>query len=149
MGDSMNKCIASLILFFIVGSAQAEPIKNLEVFEGQVQQCIKGKSPDVCLNKLLPSRFPPGNEGIEKSINQVSSLLVQWLGEDKIYAVHPVKKIKTGDIFERRIYAIEGANKGFMILDSSYLKIQGELYLFAFNLSSKEETVDAVFKDKL
>lgn len=145
----MKKCLATLIVLAASMTCYAEPIDNLNEFQGKIEKCLKGGEPESCLNKLLSAHIPPGNENMEKSLSQVSSVFVKWLNGDKVYAVHPIKATKVGGLLERRIYAIEAQHGGFMVLDSSYLRIKGDLYLYSFNLSSTSEKIDAMFEDRL
>jgi hypothetical protein len=138
--------ITGLTLPAVVG---AQPINDIEEFQSRIDKCIKGASADVCLNKLLPQHYPPGNEEMLKTIPQVTSMLVKWLDGDKVYAIHPIKNTKVGSLHERRIHVIEGDKGGFMVLETSYVRLHGNLYLLKFNLSSTKETIDALFKDKL
>jgi hypothetical protein len=130
-------------------AAYSQPINDIDEFQSTVDKCIKGTSPDVCLNKLLPQYYPPGNEGMLKTIPQVSSLLVKWLNGDTVYAIHPIKTVKVGNLHERRIHVIEGNEGGFMVLETAYIRLRGNLYLRKFNLSSTDETVRDLFNDKL
>ena len=129
------------------GLVHAQPINDLDEFHGKIEKCIKGDKPDACLNKLLPQRFPPGNEQMLKKISQVTSLLLKWLGDDKVYAIHPIKTTKAGNLHERRVFVIEADKGGFMVLDTAYLRLHGDLYLFNFNLSSRKEKIEALFED--
>lgn len=145
----MLKYLLLVAVLAVSGAAYAQPINDIDEFQTSIDKCIKGVSTDTCLNKLLPPHFPPGNEEMLKTIPQVTSLLVKWLDGDKVYAVHPIKKTKVGDLYEQRIYVIEGDKGGLMVLDTSYIKLHGSLYLLKFNLSSTKETIDALLKDKL
>jgi hypothetical protein len=108
-----------------------------------------GKSTDTCLNKFLPSFVPPGNDAMAQQLPQVVSLLVQWLGDSSVYAIHPVKTKMVGDIMDIRIYAIESSSTGFMVLQVKYLKILGKSYLFGFNLSSTDEAINTLLSGNL
>lgn len=145
----MLKYLLFMAALTVSVATYAQPINDIEAFQSQVDKCIKGVSPDACLNKLLPQHYPPGNEEMIKTIPQVTSLLVKWLGNDKVFAVHPIKNTKVGNLVERRIYAIEGYKGGFMVLDTSYIRLRGNLYLMKFNLSSTDEKVNAMLNDKL
>ena len=127
----------------------SQPINDIDEFQSKIDKCIKGGSSDVCLNKLLPQHFPPGNEEMLKSVPQLSSLLVKWLNGDTVYAVHPIKSVKVGNLHERRINVIEADKGGFMVLDTTYIRLRGNLYLLKFNLSSTDETIRALLNDKL
>jgi hypothetical protein len=136
-------------LLVLSGVVLAQPINDLDEFQIKIEKCIKGDAPDVCLNKLITTHFLPGNEKMLKTIDQVTSLLVKWLQGDKVYAVHPVKNTKVGNLHERRVYVIEADKGNFMILDTAYLRLHGDLYLFNFNLSSRKEKIEALFKGTL
>lgn len=145
----MMKYFVVVFLLAASVSVRAEPIKNINEFQSKIEKCVKGGEPESCMNNLLAAHIPPGNEGMIKSLEQVSSLFAKWLGKDKVYAVHPIKITKVGNLLERRIHAIEAEQGGFMVIDASYLRLRGELYLYSFNLSSTEEKIDAMFNDKL
>jgi hypothetical protein len=143
------KNILLIVFVSVSGLVHAQPINDLDEFQAKIEKCITGSTPDTCLNKLLPSRFPPGNEQMLKTIGQVTSLLVKWLGDDKVYAIHPIKTTKAGNLHERRVFVIEADKGAFMVLDTAYLRFHGELYLFNFNLSSRKEKIEALFEGKL
>ncbi len=139
--------LSSLLLF--AKTAFAEPIKNVDEFQTKVEQCIKGKKPDECLNTLLIKHLPPGNEAMAQQLPNITGLLVKWLGGSSVYALHHLKTKKLGDIVDIRHYAIESSGTGFMVLQIKYLKILGKPYLFGFNLSSTDETINALLSGNL
>ncbi len=107
------------------------------------------KKPDACLNKLLISHLPPNNDAMAQQLPKVSNLLVQWIGNDSVYAIHPIKTKKVGDLVEIRYSAIESSSTGFMVMQVKYLKILGKTYLFGFNLSSTDDVINALLSGNL
>jgi len=145
----MLRVILSINLMLFVNLVFAEPIENVEKFQSSIGKCIVGKKPGLCLNTLLPKHVPPGNESMAKQLPQVANILVKWLADRSVYAIHPIKSEKVGDLVDNRFYAIEASSTGFMVMQVKYLKILGKSYLFEFNLSSTEEDIDALLSGNL
>lgn len=138
-----------LLLLTVPAFVSATPIKNLDDFQKSIDRCITGESPDACLNKLLLPHFVPGNPELEKTLPGVTGLLTRWLDGDKVFAIHPIKTTKVGDLVERRISVIESDQGGMMVVEATYVRLHGELYLLNYNLSSTKETIDKLFKGEL
>lgn len=144
----MTKYLVPLIMLTLSEIVWAQPIGDIDELQIRIEKCIKGAAPDGCLNKLLAPHLPPGHEELSKTIPKITSGLANWLAGDTVYAVHPIKKTKAGNLYERRVYVIEDEKGNFMVFDSSYIRIRGNLYMKALNLSNKREVIDALFKDQ-
>lgn len=145
----MKRIFLFIVLIGISGTGLADPISNVKHFQKTIEGCIKGKSPDKCLTAHLSSHVPPGNEAMKQQLPKVANLFVQWLGRDSVYAIHPVKSQKVGDLVDIRDYAIESNAGGFMVMNIKYIHLHGKWYLWGFNLSSTDETISALLSGKL
>jgi hypothetical protein len=145
----MKRIFLFLIMISVSGVCFAKPIDNVDRFQRTIEKCIKGNSPAKCLTGHLQDHVPPRNEAMRQQLPKVAALLVQWLGNDTVYAIHPVKTQKVGDLVDIRYYAIEANAGGFMVMKVKYVKLRGKHYLLAFNLSSTSDAVDALLSGKL
>lgn len=125
----------------------AESFASPEGLEAEVTACLLKKgAPPRCMERMLGKRILPGNEKMVPMTRQLDDLLEKWLGGDAVYAVHPLKVQKTGDLFEKRTSMIEDARGALMVFEWSALKRLGSWYVFQFNLSSTDGDVKAALK---
>lgn len=148
----MKPAIAALAALFLSSSPALadEPLKSIASFEAGIKDCLlKNKEPEGCLGSALQGHFSPGNEKLNEVVPQVSSLLGQWLADDKVFAVHPVKNKRLGEFFEERVYLIEDTTGSIIMLETSFVNTLGKWYLHRFNLSSKPEAMQQVLQVNL
>ena len=145
----MKRSILFVILLSVYNIGYADPIMNINDFQKGIEKCVIGNSPGKCLTSHLSNHVPPGNEAMKKQLTQVASLYNQWRGNDSIYAIHPVKSEKVGDLVDIRYYAIEANAGGFMVMKIKYIKLLGKRYLLTFNLSSTDDAIDALLSGQL
>lgn len=145
----MKRIFLFLVLLGVSNVVLASPINNVERFQKTIEGCVKGKSPDKCLTDHLSNHVPPGNDAMKQQLPKVAALFVQWLGRDSVYAIHPVKFQKVGDLVDIRDYAVESNGGAFMVMNVKYIQLHGHWYLWGFNLSSTDETISALLSGKL
>lgn len=125
----------------------SEPVRSVDSFESDIRKCLlQSSNPAGCLADGFRGHFIPGkdNEKLNEVVTQVAGLFRQWLGKDKVYALHPVKQKTVGDFYEERVYLIEDAAGNIIMLETGFVNKLGEWYVHRFNLSSKKETMQAV-----
>lgn len=142
----MKNIIAVLALLLFSSLALAdEPIKSIDSFEGAMKQCLlKNKDPAGCLGNTMKGHFSPGNEKLNDVVNQVASVLHQWLAGEKVFAMYPVKRNSLGEFYEDRVYIIEDATGSVIMLETSFVHTLGKWYMHRFNLSSKKNDMQSV-----
>lgn len=142
----MKRTIA-FIAFFVASSfvMASEPIKSRDVLEKDLIACLMGKPKESkCITNILGNKLIPGNESVVAVANQMDDLLIKWLGNENIYAVHFIKSVKAGDVTEKRIYLIEDSIGNFMAMTVVTIKHLGKLYTYKFHLSSTDEKLEEV-----
>ncbi|HTY03038.1 MAG TPA: hypothetical protein VMC81_04835 [Rhodocyclaceae bacterium] len=126
-----------------------EPIANPESLEGEITACLqKLTKTSHCTEDVLAPHIVPGSEQLRAVARQIDELLPKWLGQERIFAVHPIAARKTGDIFQARTYLLEDSSGSLMLFKYSVLKRLGQWYVFSFNMNSKSEEIVAVLKDR-
>lgn len=145
----MKKAILFVVLCMFSSVINAKSIDDVDKFQKNIEKCIKEEMPEKCLNNLLPYYLPPGNDAMAQQLPSVTSLLVKWLNNSPVYAIHPISTKKAGDIIDIRNYAIESSTTGFMVMRVKYIKVLGKSYLFEFNLSSTDDTIDSLLSGDL
>jgi hypothetical protein len=126
-------------------SYAGEPIPSLDALEKELKQCLlKAGATSTCLQKHLPKHLLPGNDHLASVAGQVDDILTKWLDGQTVYAVYPIKQKKGGDYFEKRSYIIEDTSGSPMTMNISVIRQLGKLYVYAFNVSSNEEKIDAL-----
>jgi len=138
--------VFGLILLALSPFARADtPIGSIDGFEGHIRQCLlQGDDPPECLGETMRGHFSPGNERLNKVVDRVAGLFGQWLADDDVFALHPVKRKRLGDFYEERVYLIEDTTGSLVMLETSFVNTLGKWYLHRFNLSSKEKTMESV-----
>lgn len=138
---------AALLLFFttLVGHA-SEPLASPQALEKELMACLKSQQSSNCMANILGRSILPGNDELIPVAAQMDDFLVKWLGDMRIYAIHPLSTRRTGDIFEKRTYMIEKSSGALMVFTVSTLKRLGNWYVFQFNLNSTSSEVTATLK---
>jgi len=98
------------------------------------------------METVLGKRILPGNDQLASIAKQLDELLQKWLASESIYAIHPIRTKKSGDIYEKRTYMIEDTGGSLMVFNLTTLKRLGKWYVFQFNLSSTTSEVNSVLK---
>lgn len=145
----MRTAIAALATLFLSFSPALadEPLKSVSSFEAGIKDCLlKNKDPAGCLGGAMRGHFSPGNEKLNEVVPQVASILGQWLADDKVFAVHPVKNKRMGDFYDERVYLIEDTTGSIIMLETSFVNTLGKWYLHRFNLSSKPDAMQRVLQ---
>lgn len=138
-----------LSLWAPVASAD-QPLESVDAFEGAITRCLTtSPAPAGCFEAHMRGRFPPGNERLDGMVSQLHDLFRQWIGKDKVFAVHAVKTVKLGAFAERRVYLIEDTTGSLMMLDAAFIRRLGKLYLLKFNLTSTQSEVKAALGEVL
>lgn len=145
----MLKLLLLMIGLTLFAEVSAEPIKDIEEFQFRINECIRGDSHRECLNKLLLLHRHPNDPFLEKELSTAITLLAAVLKNDKIYEIHPIKTEKVGNLYERRVQVVEGYEFGFTVLEISYVRLRGDLYLRKFTFSRGGKALDALFEGKL
>ncbi len=143
----MRTAISALAILFLSSSPTLadEPLKSIAAFEAGMKDCLlKNKDPAGCLGGAMQGHFSPGNEKLNQVVPKVASLLGQWLADDKVFALHPVKNKKLGDFYDERVYLIEDTTGSIIMLETSFVNTLGKWYLHRFNLSSKPDVMERV-----
>lgn len=124
-----------------------EPFASPESLEAEVTACLLKKGPAPrCMERTLGKRILPGNEKMVPMTRQLDDLFEKWLAGDAVFAVHPLRAQKTGELFEKRTSMIEDTRGALMVFEWSALRRLGKWYVFQFNLSSTADDVKAALK---
>jgi len=143
--------IATLLSLSIPGAASADqPLESPDAFEAAVTRCLlTNAAPSSCFDAHLRGHFPPGNEKLNEVVGQLRGLFEKWLGKDKVFAFHSVKRLTLGTYAERRVYLVEDSSGAIMMLDTTFSRMVGKWYLRKFNLSSTKDEIKSVLGDVL
>lgn len=141
-----KKIVLAAALFFAFSPAMAdEPIKSLDGFEADMKKCLmKDMKPAACLGQVMGGHFSPGNEKLNEVVTQLVSVLDQWLGQNRVFAMHPVLNKALGDFFVEKAYLIEDDGGNVILLETSFVHSLGKWYLHRFNLSSRKDRMQTV-----
>jgi hypothetical protein len=90
----------------------------------------------------------PGNEKLNEVVPQITGLVRKWLAGDKVFAVHPVKQRRAGDLYEERVYVVEDVGGNLMVVETAFLSRLGKWYVLRFNVSSQKDEIQAAFGGK-
>ncbi len=138
------------VLIFTLSSTLAlagSPIQNPDALESDLKACLmKNKKASNCMETILGKSILPGNDQLASIAKQLDELLQKWLSKESIYAIHPLRIKKSGDIYEKRTYMIEDTSGSLMVFNVTTLKRLGKWYVFQFNLSSTSNEVNAALK---
>lgn len=136
--------LAILLASLAVASRAGEPVSSPDALEAELNACLtKGGRPNRCAENILGRRILPGNDQLASVAKQIDELMAKWLGKDTVYAIHPVRTKRTGDLFESRTYLLEDSRGSLCVLDWSLLKRLGKWYVFQFNFNSGTAEVKA------
>jgi hypothetical protein len=134
----------------VAGMASAgEPVPNLDAFEKDIQACLfKDAKTGNCMKTLLGTRILPGNDNLASVAGQLDDLLVKWLADDKIFAMHVLGRKATGDIYDRRVYMLEDTSGALMLFELAFLKRLGKWYVLKFNLDSNSDAIKKALNEE-
>jgi hypothetical protein len=71
-------------------------------------------------------------------------MIKQWLDKETVFQVHPIATDKRGEIYEKRIYLIEDSSGNLMMLSITLLKRLGDWYVWKFQISSTQDTIESL-----
>ncbi len=144
----MKKILFTLSVVFLSTFAYAgEPVHSPDALESELTACLmKNNKTQKCMETILGKRILPGNDQLVPIAKQLDELLQKWLSGESIYAIHPIRTKKSGDIYEKRTYMIEDTGGSLMVFNVTTLKRLGKWYVFQFNLSSTSSEVNSVLK---
>jgi hypothetical protein len=144
----MKMTLLLLSTIFLATSVYAsEPLANPDALEGELTACLlKNKKTSNCMETIIGKRILPGNDQLVPIAKQMDELLQKWLAGKSVYAIHPIRTNKAGDIYEKRIYMIEDTSGALMVFDVATLKRLGKWYVIQFNLSSTSNEVMSALK---
>lgn len=139
----MPKLAAVLVTCLLAIRALAdEPLKSVDTFEADVRRCLALPEGPECLGKSIGGHFPPGSERANEVVPEVVEQYRKWLGEDRIWGVHRVVERKRGEFFEERLSMLEDTGGNRMLVETAFITRKGKWYLFRFNISTKQETIE-------
>jgi hypothetical protein len=144
----MNKYILAIsVAFFVTSVCAGEPFESPDALEKEMVACLMKKDKSLkCMETILGRRVIPGGDQLLPISKQLDSLLKEWLAGDSIYAVHPIRTKKSGEIYDKRIYIIEDTAGNLMAFNVTSIKKIGKWYIYQFDLSSKAEELSSVLK---
>jgi hypothetical protein len=142
--------LIALLMLATAGTASAgDPVPDLDVFEKDIQACLfKDAKTGNCMKTLLGPRILPGNDNLASVAGQLDDLLVKWLAEDKIYAMHVLGRRAVGGIYERRLYLLEDTSGALMLFELAFLKRLGKWYVLKFNLDSNSDAIKKALNEE-
>lgn len=144
------RLLVACLLMVVAGSAIAgDPVPNLDTFEKDIQACLfKDAKTGNCMKTLLGTRILPGNDNLASVAGQLDDLLVKWLAEDKIFAMHVLGRKAVGDIYDRRVYMLEDTSGALMLFELAFLKRLGKWYVLKFNLDSNSDAIKKALNEE-
>lgn len=145
----MQKTLISLFSALSINYAvAAEPVQNADAIENELKQCLlKVKETSTCASEILGKRIVPGYEKLIPVAKQVDDLIIQWLANETIYAIHPVKKVKAGSFFDKRTYIIEDNSGALLLMNISFISRLGKLHVFSFDVNTDGDEILKVIKE--
>jgi len=94
--------VLALIAFLFPSWALAAEAASPEAVEQELRACLLDSNRNAtCFQSTLAKYLPPKNEEVAKVATQIDELMKKWLASDKVFAVHSINPVKTGDLFER------------------------------------------------
>lgn len=143
----MKPAIVAAVLFFSVNVSAGEPIANPGLLDNKIVSCFLAKAKEVnCAERILSPRILPGNDQLIPIAKQIDELVNRWLSRDRIFAVHPIRTAKAGDVFRKTTFLLEDSSGNLMVFNYATLKRLGKWYVFSFNVNSNSEAIKAVFE---
>lgn len=144
----MNQLAAALLLLLTGIAAAGEPVQNLDSLEKEIESCLlKQAKTGKCMQNLLGGRILPGNDELASVAGQMDELMVKWLAEDTIYAMHPISRKPIGSIYEKRLYVLEDTSGALMMFELAFLKRLGKWYVLKFNVNSRTEALEKLLNE--
>jgi hypothetical protein len=142
----------ALVLFaisFPISSIAIEPIKSFDSLEKEYTSCLMKDAKKLkCTENILNGRMPSSSNQQEPMSVQLEQLFAKWLDKENVFAIHKIKTVTTGEIFERREYIIEDTSGSIMFAEISLIKRLDKWYIYEFNLSSKREKLESALEQK-
>ncbi len=142
----------ALVIFamsFPLSSIAIEPIKSFDSLEKEYTSCLMKDAKKLkCTENILNGRMPPNPNQQEPLSVQLEQVLVKWLDKETVFAIHKIKTVTTGELFERRDYIIEDTSGSFMLAEISLIKRLDKWYIYEFNLSSKRSELESALEQK-
>jgi hypothetical protein len=141
-------------IFFVLSIAllafpayASESFESPDALERELTACLmKNKKTPNCMETILGKRILPGNDQLVPIAKQLDDFLQKWLANESIYAIHPIRTKKSGDIYEKRTYMIEDTSGSLMVFNVATLKRLGKWYVLQFNLTSTSNEVSSTLK---
>ena len=135
---------ATLFSIAAMNAHSAEPLNNIDEFEKKFTDCLTAepKKRQVCVENLIVNHLPVDIKESKPQAASISRILGEWMGDGSLYKLHKIKSIDGGDLFFKRVSIIEDSAATFMSVDCTYVRIQGELYLYSIHLNSNREGIE-------
>jgi hypothetical protein len=149
LGNHMiRQLLATVSISFAFSTAFAgEPVPSTDALEKEILACLSTATPkSKCLETSASKHLRPGNEGTVPNFTELDNIFTDWLAKDSVYAIHPLRQQKGGDIYEHRLYVIEDNHGALMLFSFSTLKRLGKTYLFDVTVNSKREQIRSVIE---
>jgi hypothetical protein len=121
----------------------SEPIADMDALESLVLTCVQqlGKE-SKCFEMAARRHIVPGSEDAVLPLAiRLDAVFLEWLGEHRVYRIHPLSRHEASDLFERRDYVVEDSTGGLLMLRISALRKLGRLYLFDFSINSGRQEI--------
>jgi len=145
-----NKISAAIVAYLIVVSNPAnalEPIASIPQFEKNMETCLKDdKARAACLNALIIKHHEQG-QSYAAQIEDLTNIVKQWVGNEKVAAFHLVKSTDFGSVIFRRVYLIEDSTGRLMMANITYQKTKGILQLRDVQFTNKSESLEKLFEN--
>ena len=144
----IRKLLATASIYLVFSTAFAgEPVSSTDALEKELLACLSSAtSESKCIETSASKYFLPGNEGLMPTMTELDKIYTNWLAKDSVYAIHPLRQQKSGDIYEHRLYVIEDTSGSLMLFSFSTLKRLGKTYLFGVKFNSKHDEIKSVLE---
>lgn len=138
---------AILATFFSIvatNTYSAEPLNSIDEFEKSFTECLSTspKKRQSCVENLIVNHLPVDIKESKPQAASISRILGEWMGDGSLYKLHKIKSVDGGDLFFKRVSIIEDSAATFMSVDCTYVRIQGDLYLYSIHLDSNREGIE-------
>ena len=146
----MKLFFACLLFLFAPIVSAGEVIQDVGAFEVQFTDCMmKLTKESRCMERFGAKHVLPGGEPqLVPAAQQLDEFALKWLAKQKVFAVHPITKKRTGEIFQLNTYLIEDDTGALMIFYYSIFQKLGKWYVYSVGLNSNNDALEALLKGK-
>jgi hypothetical protein len=136
--------LATLLSAAAMSAYSAEPLNSIEEFESKFNECLitSQSKRQACLENLIVKHLPVDIKESKPQAASISRILGEWMGSESLYKSHKIKSIDAGELFFKRVNIVEDTASTFMSVDCTYVRIQGNLYLYSVKLDSNKEGIE-------